>query len=413
MRNFFFALFLLMTYVAGGQSPQTLYFDPASTIGAPASRIFESITYIPLETTKQSLFGQISRLVVTPQYFIIFDYDTQGLYFFDKSGKFIKKYKDDKYLIGSMQFFEKENALYILQSNKNFKPTQQFVDELVRNPFSQSNRKYARAVLYDLSDITKEQIKEIPEFTIYMANPYCLAPKQWAYSIILEDKDAKDSVDYELKVSDGNKAIRAYFPYAKRNSSYLSDVQNIDFFSTSNSNTLLFSRPYIYTIYQLTADSITPLYNFVLPFENTIPKSFFSKQFSSRNELREYKQMNPSYVWEINGLVPFNNYLFFSLDYQKRDRRFLFERNGNRFYNVNRITPDSSNAFLPIMGWNIQYYDNTALYSSISSDAMFRSKETEQNKKPVYSELVKTYFDKSKSSANPVIIILKPLTKTK
>lgn len=413
MRNFLAVLFLLMTYVAGGQSPQTLYFDPASTIGAPASRIFESITYIPLETTKQSLFGQISRLVVTPQYFIIFDYDTQGLYFFDKSGKFIKKYKDDKYTVGNMQFFEKENALYLLQVNRNFRPTEQERDELIRNPFSKNNRKYARAVLYELSDVQKEQVKEIPDFTVYMANPYYFAPKQWAYSIVLEDKDAKDSVDYELKISDGNKTLRAYFPYAKRKSSYLSDPGNIEFFSTSNTNTLLFTRPYNYSIYQLTPDSISHLFNFVLPFENTVPKNFFNKEFSSRNELREFKQTNPSYVWKINGLVPFNNYLFFSLDYQKRDRRFLFDRNGNRFYNINRITPDSSNAYLPIMGWNIQYYDNTALYSSISSDAMFRSKETEQNKKPVYSELVKTYFDKSKSSANPVIIILKPLTKTK
>jgi hypothetical protein len=413
MRNFFFALFLLMTYVAGGQSPQTLYFDPTSTIGAPASRIFESITYIPLETTKQSLFGQISRLVVTPQYFIVFDYDTQGLYFFDKSGKFIKKFKDDKYTIGNMQFFEKQNALYLLQVNRNFRPTEQEREELIRNPFSRNNRKYARAVLYDLADIQKEQIKEVPDFTIYMANPFYFNSKEWVYSIVLEDKDAKDSVDYELKVSDGNKILRSYFPYAKTNSSYLADPGNIEFFPTNKTNTLYFTRPYNYSIYQFTSDSITALYNFVLPFENTVPKTFFSKQFSSRNELREYKQTNPGYVWKINGLVPFNNYLFFSLDYQKRDRRFLFDKNGNRFYNINRITPDSSNAFLPIMGWNIQYYDNTALYSSISSDAMFRSKETEQNKKPVYSELVKTYFNKSKSTANPVIIILKPLSKTK
>jgi hypothetical protein len=413
MRNFFFALFLLMTYVAGGQSPQTLYFDPTSTIGAPASRIFESITYIPLETTKQSLFGQISRLVVTPQYFIVFDYDTQGLYFFDKSGKFIKKFKDDKYTIGNMQFFEKQNALYLLQVNRNFRPTEQEREELIRNPFSRNNRKYARAVLYDLADIQKEQIKEVPDFTIYMANPLYFNSKEWVYSIVLEDKDAKDSVDYELKVSDGNKILRSYFPYAKTNSSYLADPGNIEFFPTNKTNTLYFTRPYNYSIYQFTSDSITALYNFVLPFENTVPKTFFSKQFSSRNELREYKQTNPGYVWKINGLVPFNNYLFFSLDYQKRDRRFLFDKNGNRFYNINRITPDSSNAFLPIMGWNIQYYDNTALYSSISSDAMFRSKETEQNKKPVYSELVKTYFNKSKSTANPVIIILKPLSKTK
>lgn len=413
MRNLCAALFLVIASVAAGQSPQTLYFDPASSIGAPASRIFENITYIPLETTRQSLFGQVSRLVVTAQYFIIFDYDTQGLYFFDKTGKFIKKYKNDKYTITAMHFFEKENALYLLQVNRNFRPTEQERDELVRNPFSKNNRKYARPVLYELSDIHKEQIREIPEFTIYMANPFYLATKQWAYSIALEDKDAKDSVDYELKISDGSKTLRSYFPYAKRKSSYLSDPGNIDFFPTGKANILFFTRPYNYSVYQLTPDSITTLYNFVLPFENTVPKTFFSKEFSSRNELREYKQTNTGYVWEINSLVPFNNYLFFSLDYQKRDRRFLFDKNGNRFYNINKISPDSSNAYLPIMGWGIQYNDNTALYSSISSDAMFRSKEAEKNRNPVYTPLVKSYFEKSKSTSNPVIIILKPATKTK
>lgn len=413
MRNFFVALSLLLTFAAGTQTPQTLYFDPASAIGAPASRIFESITYIPLETTKQSTFGQISRMVVTSQYFIIFDYDTQALYFFNKSGKFVKKYKDDKYTVANMQFFETQNALYILQVNRNFRPTEQERDELIRNPFSRNNRKYARAVLYDLSDIQKEQVKEVPDFTIYMANPFYFNAKEWVYSIVLEDKDAKDSVDYELKVSDGNKILRSYFPYAKKSSSYLADPGNIEFFPTSKANALYFTRPYNYSIYQYTSDSITSLYNFVLPFENTVPKNFFNKQFSSRNELREYKQTNAGYVWKINGLVPFNNYLFFSLDYQKRDRRFIFDKSTNRFYNVNKITADSSNAYLPVMGWNVQYYDNNALYSSVSSDAMFRSKDTEQHRNPVYSPVVKSYFENSKSTANPVIIILKPLTKTK
>jgi 6-bladed beta-propeller len=413
MRIFLAALLLLINYIAAGQSPQTLYFDPASTLGAPASRIFESITYIPLETTKQSVFGQISRLIVTPQYFIIFDFDTQGLYFFDKSGKFIKKYKDDKYTIGNMQLLEKPNALYLFQVNRNFRPTEQERDEMIRNPFSKNNRKYARAVLYDLTDIQKEQIKEIPDFTIYPANPYFFDSKEWVYSVVLEDKDAKDSVNYELKISDGNKTLRSYFPYAKTKTSYLADPANIEFFRTGKTNTLLFTRPYNYSVYQLTADSISFLYTFVLPFENTVPKTFFSKEFSSRNELREYKQINSAYVWRINGLVPFNNYLFFSLDYQKRDRRFLFDKKDNRFYNINRITADSSNAYLPIMGWNIQYYDDAALYSSVSSNAMFQSKEAEQHRNPLYSPALKSYFEKSKSSSNPVIIILKPITKTK
>jgi hypothetical protein len=413
MRNLCAALFLLIAHAAVGQSPQTLYFDPASSIGAPASRIFENITYIPLETTRQSLFGQISRLVVTPQYFIIFDNDTRGLYFFDKTGKFIKRYKDDKYTVTTMHFFEKENTLYLLQVNRNFRPTEQERDELVRNPFSKNNRKYARAFFYDLSDIHKEEIKEMPEFTIYMANPFYLAPKQWAYSMVLQDKDAKDSVDYELKISDGSNTLRSYFPYDKKKSSYLSDPATIDFFPTGTANTLFFTRPYNYSVYRLTPDSITTLYNFVLPFENTIPKTFFSKQFSSRNELREYKQTNQGYVWEINSLVLFQNYLFFSLDYQKRDRRFLFDKKSNRFYNINKISPDSSNAYLPVMGWGIQYNDNAALYSSISSDAMFRSRDAEKHRNPVYTTELKSYFEKSKPSSNPVIIIMKPVTKTK
>lgn len=413
MRHVLAALVLLAAKALTGQTAQTLYFDPASTIGAPASRLFESITYVPLETTRQSLFGQISRLVVTPQYFIIFDYDTQGLYFFDKSGKFIKKYKDDKYTVSSMQWMEKENALYLLQINKNFRPTEQERDELVRNPFSKNSMKYGRSVYYSLADIQKEQITELPGFTISMTNPSYLAPDQWVYSLVLADKNAKDSIDYELKLSDGSKTTGAYFPFAKRTSSYLSEPGNIEFFSTGNPRALFFTRAYNYSIYQLTSDSVTTLYNFVLPFENTVPKTFFTNEFSSRNELRSYKQMNPGYVWRINGLVPIQNYLFFSLDYQKRDRRFLFDKASNRFYNINRITADSSNAFLPVMGWGIQYYDQTTLYSSISSDAMFRSRDTEKHRNPVYTNVVTTYFEKSKPSSNPVIIILKPSAKTK
>ncbi|MBP6688177.1 MAG: 6-bladed beta-propeller [Lacibacter sp.] len=413
MRSLFAALLLLNTYIAAGQSPQTLYFDPSSTIGAPVSRIFESVTYIPLQTTKQSLFGQISRLIVTKEYFIVFDYDTQGLYFFDRSGKFIKKYKDDKYTIANMQFIEKENALYLLQINKNFRPTEQERDELARNPVSKSSTKYGRSVLYALNDVIDEQITEIEGFYIYMTNPFYISPNQWAYSIVLQDKDAKDSIDYELKISDGSKVIKSYFPYTKRNSSYLADPGNIEFFKTGVANNTFFTRPYNYSIYKLTPDSINLLYNFVLPFENTVPKTFFTKEFSSRNELQDYKQANPSYVWKLNGVVPFNNYLFFSLDYQKRDRRFLLDKNGNRFYNINRISPDSTNAYLPVMGWSIQYYDKAALYSSVSSNAMFQSRDAEKHKNPVYTALLNTYFEKSKSTSNPVIVILKPLSKTK
>lgn len=413
MRIVFAALLLFIAQLLAAQPAQTLYFDPASAIGAPVSRLFESVTYIPLETTKQSLFGQISQLIVTPQYFIVFDSDTQAVYFFDKTGKFVKKYRDDKYNFVSIQWMQQENALYILQSNKSYRLTEQERDELVHTPLSKSTSKYGRAVMYDLNNIVKEQISEIPGFGIFMANPTFLAPGQWAYSSVMSYSDAKDSVDFELRISNGQKTIKAYFPYAKRTSAYLSEPGNVEFFPAAKPDTLLFTRPYHHAVYVLTPDSVTQLYNFVLPFENTVPKTFFTKTFSSRNELRDYKQNNPGYVWRINGLVSFNQFLFFALDYQKRDRRFMFDKSTNRFYNMNRISADSTNAYLPVMGWSIQYQDEKALYSSVSSDAMFRSRDAEKHRNPVYSELLTNYFDKSKSTSNPVIIILKPVIKNK
>lgn len=412
MRNVFAALLLFLAQLSAAQPAQTLYFDPASAIGAPVSRLFESVTYIPLETTRQSLFGQISQLVVTTQYFIVFDYDTQALYFFDKTGKFVKKYKDDKYTIAALHWMQKENALYMLQANKSYRLTEQERDELVHVPFTKSSSKYGRAVLYDLNNIEKEKITEMPDFRIFMANPTLLAPGQWAYSSVMSYSDAKDSVDFELKISNGQKTIKAYFPYAKQTTTYLSEPGNIEFFKSTQPNTLFFTRPYHNAVYLLTPDSVTVVYNFVLPFENTVPKSFFTKEFSSRNELRDYKQNNPAYAWRINGLVSFHNFLFFSLDYQKRDRRFIFDKGTNRFYNINKISADSTNSYLPVTGWSFHYHDNTALYSSVSSDAMFRSRDAEKHRNPVYNEVLTNYFDKSKSTANPVIIILKPIVKS-
>ena len=139
-------------------------------------------------------------------------------------------------------------------------PTELERDELVRNPFPKNSMKFGRSVLYGLADIQSEQITEIKGFAISMTNPHYLAPDQWAYSVVLEDKNAKDSVDFELKISNGSKTLRAYFPYAKRNSSYLSDPGNIEFYNTGQPGTLLFSRPYNYSIYQLTPDSATILY---------------------------------------------------------------------------------------------------------------------------------------------------------
>ena len=49
----------------------TIRIDPAHARSGTASQIFEEVNYIPLETTKESLFGKIDQLAVTEDYFIM------------------------------------------------------------------------------------------------------------------------------------------------------------------------------------------------------------------------------------------------------------------------------------------------------------------------------------------------------
>lgn len=69
----------------------TLRLDPLDSSGGTASKIFDEVNCIPLETTKESLFGKIDRLEVIDKCLIILDDNTNSILIFDKKGKFHAK----------------------------------------------------------------------------------------------------------------------------------------------------------------------------------------------------------------------------------------------------------------------------------------------------------------------------------
>lgn len=412
MKNLLFLLILVVFTI--NQSPaqaKKLYFDPTYATGMPQSKLFTEINYTPLQTTKESLFGRINQLVVTDNYFIVLDNDTQAIYFFDRKGNFIKKFVDRGYNIRGIAYDKKRNALFITESSKSYSPSQKEIQAALDDPVNNSAKKYSRAVYYDLSDVKAEKIKPLKDFDIVMANPRAFNSNQWVYSYIYANKSWKSAEDYELKISDGNKVTGAYFPYNRKTSSvYYGSPERISFFSTNDNSTLLFTRPYHYNIYQLTPDSVKEMYSVIMPAANTLPNSFFTENFDSRAKLEDYKMKNSGFVWGIDRVVDLNNYLFFSLDFFRsfRERNFMFDKKTAQFFNLSKITSDSTNAFLPVMGFGIQYNDGNYLYSSISSTSMFQSKESNLARNLQYSEVLKNYFENGKSSDNPVIIELKP-----
>lgn len=400
---------LLTTFCAIGQ-PQKLYFEPTYATGMPQSKLFSEVKYIPLETTKESLFGRIYRLIATKDYFIVFDRDTDAIYFFDKNGRFVKKYTYKGYQIRSISYDENKNALFISGLNKNYNPSQKEVQAAIDNPINNSSIKYSQAIYYDLKDVKAEKTRVLKNFEIVMANPHQFNKDQWVYSYIYANKAWKDAEDYELKIYDGKETIGAFFPYNRKTSSiYYSSPERISFFKTSDPSTLLFTRPYHYTIYQLSPDSVKELYTVIMPAANTIPNSFFTENFDSRSKLEDYKMKNSGFVWGIDNVIELEDYLFFSLDFFRsfRERNFLFDKKSKQFINLSKITSDSTNAFLPAMGYSIQYHDQDFLYTSISSASMFQNKESNAARNPVYDAALKNYFENGKSADNPVIIALR------
>ncbi len=413
MKTIFLAILLLIV-ITGYSQPQKLYFDPNYAGGSPQSQLFEEIHYIPLETTRGSRFGRISELIVTPQYFIVRDNDTDAVYFFDRHGKFLKKYSMKGYRVMSIQLAAQKNAIYISFITKSYNPTQAEIKKWTGDPKEISGSGVTRAVYYDLKDVTRGKVSPIANFSLAILRPTLLKNGQWAYSHIYADKKWEDSTDYELKISNGQRTLKAYFPFnMQKSSEFFDEPARIYFYSNPSDGTILFSRPYHYTLYQLLPDTITERYTLVLPAESSLPASFFTQNFESKTALLDFKTKHTQYNLAIRNVTETGQYLFFGLEYFRggRDRSYLFDKVNNQFYNQFRISSDSNNYFLPVMPNGIQYNDGARLYSSVSSAAMFQAKEAARTRNLEYNAVLKNYFARSNRDGNPVIVLLKPKTK--
>lgn len=409
MRKWITAFCILMCQTALSQT-KDLYFQPGFANGASASKVFDEINYIPLQTTRKSTFGRIRKLLVSENYFIIWDADTNSIYFFDKKGQFVKKYRSHKCTIKSIQLDKKRNAVFISGSNKKYNFSQVEIEKMMEYPTNKSFARFTWSGYYDLADVRKEKVEELRGFSLSLVNPAIFNENWWAYSYVSANRKNQDNVGYEVNVFDRLQTGAQYFSYNKKTDAFFYQSGQALFFPTENKGSILFTRPYNYSIYRLTTDSVSQLYSFILPMENSLPKTFFTQSFRSKNDLELYRIQNGSQVFGIENVYKQQHYLFFTLDYSKgwKDKSFLYDESTGKFYNYGKFTPDSTNCYLPIMsGAGIQYDDGTYLYSSTSSASMFQSRDNNKVREPKYTPEVKQFLEKATRTDNPIIIQLK------
>jgi hypothetical protein len=412
LRLIFFLLMYLSSMFAVAQTGKvdstgmvTLRIDPQSARGATVSQVFDEVQFIPLETTKESLFGRITDLKVVKDYFLIFDYDTKAVLIFTKKGKYIAKI----------------NASKITQD----------VDDKSKNEFygfgveEINNQTFIRIITGRYCyyfDLNGKLTKKMPRKDAKYNNDFKFADSVTTVRPFYLFKNDKDSTFYEIGVISKKKDSIGYFPFSIKR--YETDEfwgSGDRFYDYGVPNELFFINFYDYNLYKITPSKLSLAYKILFPASNSLPKDFTTNPIYVKKR-GEYFKNNPRVFYGLSDTFLFGNNLYikmsnfgFEADLKKA---LIYNLKTGELISISDIEPDEQSSFLPVTDASGNFYDfrnygfhkyqDGYLYTSYSSLAMFSFKQQLDGKHNSFSPEMTSYFKTQDKKSNPIIVQLKP-----
>ncbi|MGY4385865.1 hypothetical protein ACVWYN_002913 [Pedobacter sp. UYP24] len=385
----------------------TLRIDPSSARGAAVSQLFDEVNFIPLETTKESLFGSINQLKMTNEHYVIYDYETKAVLIFTKEGKYIAKINASK--------IEKDPAVKD-QSFYGFNIVTQDGKSLIQIAAGKQvyyfdfDGKLAKKV-----PIIKDPLNKEIDYTNY---------KKFSDGTVIDqgflEKNDKDSTYYHLSLIKDKKRVESYFSY--KTTDYKDDERwhGGRLYDYGNPDEYLYIRNFYYNIYKLTSKNLSLAYRILFPAGNSLPMDFDTNPIY-KGKGYEYYDKNRDVFYEMtNSYLHYNNLYFQVRNWNwSRDEKkaFIYNLKTNELTSVADIEPDSTSQFLPVTDLASQYdFTNRGFhivtpeyfYNSYSSLTLFTAKEQNEDKNRKYNAVLTQYFKTQNKKSNPIIIQLKP-----
>jgi hypothetical protein len=382
----------------------TIRLDPSHAGGGTVSEIFETIKYIPLQTTKESLFGSIGQLEVTEKYFIIYDSDTNCILIFGKDGRFHAKIKGKpagtgNRIKGIVINSWKEEIVYTEDGFKHLN----FVD---------FNGNLIKVV--DGGILKKNRTS--PSVFAFMGPDKVLSYQEYTdFDTLSNDFDPTK----RTLLSISNNFVRPYLKgmeYNKFEGRMEILGSGVGPLTPGDSDsTFFFSKPYDYSIYKITPGSIYLKYKFIIPSSISLPADF------TRNEIFQGKRFewidkHNDVIFSINNFYQIGSNIFFetSIFGNFLEDNLIYNLKSGNLLAFKHIAPDGKNFHLPIYTGDPDF-ENLGLtrdkagyiYTSLSSLAMFNAEAENRTKQISYPPSLSTYFSTGKKSNNPVIIQIK------
>ncbi|WP_276481497.1 6-bladed beta-propeller [Paraflavitalea pollutisoli] len=329
---------------------QKIYLHPKAAGSEKQSKFIDSVRFIPLEVTPDAQFTQYSNVEVTRDYFMIRNYQAKELVLYDKQGRYIKKISYKK-LAGDLYpaYDLRTNQLIFFGYNSTYALTPKDQIKIEMDWSSPKNKKYFKKYSIDLNDSTFAIKKEKPEQKDII-RAYHFYDDIYAAGVIKTSELFTDSLDYEYKLYRDNKFIKGFWPYNRINElKYQYQPESISIGRTDTPYINYITRPYSDIIYKMVHDSITPYYQVVLPLENSLPQSFFTKPFKNKTEKDNFRRNNGMLLHAIHPMYENDRFLYFMVAYLYNWEAYIYQKQTQVTHKAKNIKGDSSQYNLSLL----------------------------------------------------------------
>ena len=400
---FFSLVFLCCFNGIYAQPIQKLRIDPAQSYGGDISDYFESYEYIPLETTKQSIFGEIVNLIITKSSIVITDHDSRATLFFTKDGKFITKIKEKDGVLPTIYTSDNDSLIIIYTYHS-----------------ATGNEGLKYADLY--GNLIKTTKKVVQNKSIALGDGYTAQFVDCDY--LKNDKDNKKQG--LINIYYNNQIYNSFFPLPANDYGFCKLAKRIKRPLRVEKGSFYISTPFDYWVYKVTKDTAIKMFKFTFPENRTYPTSkilnYPEKEFIDSLDKTRIKDWQK--IMDINNLFYIKNYLFFRINprmflwFKGADEfaqyNFIYDTVSNKLISLGRLSPDAKTSYLPILGseghrLNLYglYTSGDLLYFDVSALEMFTAYEKNKNRKPQYPPVLQQYFKTQNRKSNPVIVRMK------
>jgi hypothetical protein len=389
-----------------GLSLDKIMLDPSSGVGGTASQIYDEVDYIPLETTKESLFGEISQLQITDKYFIILDKETDAILFFNRDGSFhhkINKFPFDEKYLSRIESAQGVRAGSILESFS--------VDPIKQQLFIHPHPVWVQNLYifsFEGKRIGKLNLPAHTQDYIFLKDGTQYYKQFRPFSLSKLD----GYHPYDVLLSRDSGRINKYlFPVNFKYAALLDDMSmHFSYLNYSGNQYQCFYTPDLdNNVYELDSTGIKHQYQFIFPIQYSLPKDFGYDSIYTHKRRSFLK--DKSLITNFMGFFKIDDYLI--LDCVNGNRfNFLYSLKTKRLLLLDHILADDKSYYLPIFGYSNSFSqilacDGKSIFISIPSFIMFQDKELTADKHPKYNAGLGNYFNTQNRKGNPVIVQLK------